>query len=716
MDNQNLEKLKRYLPKYLGSIARKRRHDLYNCPFCGSGTGKKGTPALSLYENGMKWKCFSCGKGGDIINLFYEVNHMADTPENFKYAVKTLSEEFHLVSATASETTAAKSTTPKVKIGERQHIYHNADGSIFGMKVVNKFSDGSKNAVWYLFEPKTGRFRKESGLNGQKAPLYNADTLHSNQDEPVYIVEGEKDADTLTNWDAVATTFPNGAGFTQWIPLYNEGLKDREVIILTDNDDSGRKYGNTIARNLLNIAKSVKIIPAAAIWNKCPEKGDITDIAQSIGEEEAQEFLISAIQRTSFCTPESLPKIEKSNTAPMPTQPEIEYTFVRLSDVKPEKQEFLWNPYIPIGEITVMYAAGGTGKSYATIGIAADITTGRSLPGYGIEKIMVNPEKVLFISAEDNESIILNRMREAGGNPDNCFVLKTPKTRKDLDTASFLLPQNKDDTARIQAFARLLEQIHPKLVIIDPWSVYIGDDKNMNKANDVRGVTNVLTVLAKEYDCAILVVAHVNKMPQTENANNAVSGSTALIDSARSALCIRSFGADSDRRVIIQTKSNYQKKAKSVCYQIVNQGENRTARFEWDGFSDLTEDDLTAAARSGKKLTDIASEKEDDAENTANLVEIITKLAEINKKIPISYNRLRTELIENYGIDFLGNQPKKELYKALSDLRTRGIGIEFAKGAIKGLAEDGTYDKTTNRGFYICCLTDGSLMASALPK
>jgi len=321
---------------------------------------------------------------------------------------------------------------------------------------------------------------------------------------------------------------------------------------------------------------------------------------------------------------------------------------------------------------------------------------------------------VLFISAEDNESTILNRMTEAGGNPKNCFVLKTPKTKKDLNIDSFLLPQNKDDTERIQAFSELLEQIHPKLVIIDPWSVYIGDDKNMNKANDVRAITNVLTVLAKEYNCAILIVAHVNKMPQMENANNAVSGSTALIDSARSALCIRSFGADSDRRVIIQTKSNYQKKAKSVCYKIVNQGENRTARFEWDGFSDLTEDDLTNAARTGKKLTDIASEKEEDAENTAVIIDVITKLAEHNKKIPISYNRFRNELIENCGVDFLGSQPKREMYKALSDLRTRGIGIEFTN-AVRGLAKDGTHENL-NRGFYICCLTDGHLMAEALPK
>ena len=709
---RDLRPLKDCLPQYAESITQKRKYGKYNCPLCGSGTRENGTPAFHLYKDNVKAHCFSCGFDGSIIDLYLAVNQMEFTRENVAHAINELSEEFHLTPNATSAISPRKPNTPKVKIDERQHIYKNADGSIFGKKIVNKFSDGSKNAQWILFNPQTGTFNDSYGLDGQKAPLYNADLLQSNQDEPVYIVEGEKDADTLTNWEAVATTFPNGAGFTQWIPLYNEGLKDREVIILTDNDNSGRKYGNTIARNLLNIAKSVKIIPATTIWDKCPEKGDITDIAQAIGEEETQEFLISAIQRTSFCTPESLPKINESPTI---HQQEIEYPVIRLSEVKFEKQEFLWNPYLPIGEITVMYAAGGTGKSYATIGIAADITTGRSLPRYGIEQVMVNPEKVLFISAEDNESIILSRMREAGGNPDNCFVLKTPKTRKDLKTDSFLLPQNKDDTIRIQAFAKLLEKVHPKLVVIDPWSVYIGDDKNMNKANDVRGVTNVLTVLAKEYNCAILIVAHVNKMPQTENANNAVSGSTALIDSARSALCIRSFGADSDRRVIIQTKSNYQKKAKSVCYQIINQGEHRTAKFEWDGFSDLTEDDLTKSARTGKSLSDIENDNSDDDENKKDAIEIINDLAVLGQSVNISYVRFRQEIVDKYGEDFLPKRPQKFMNSLASDLRACGISLELKK-AVKGLLPNGEHDTISRIGFTINKMTDGHLMASAMPK
>ena len=711
MENYDLETLKVHLPEYLATITQHRKGKQYNCPFCGSGTGKNGTPALSTYEDNTKWKCQSCGAGGDIINLFYMMNRLEDTPENFKYAVKTLSEMFHTGSIPSEPSQSYRHTG---KAGSRTHVYYNADGSIFGKKVITTLTNGKKSPCWYLYDHEKKSYI--TGLHEQKAPLYNANVLHNMDEGTVFITEGEKDADTLSRLDDIpATTIPNGAGFSQWIDLYNNGLQGKDIIILTDNDDVGKNYGIKVAQHTLNIAKSVKIIPATSIWSKCPPKGDISDIVQAIGEDEATQLLADAIHNTPFCTHESLPPIKENDTVPIPTEKKIEYTFVRLSDVKFEKQEFLWNPYIPIGEITVMYAAGGTGKSYATIGIAADITTGRSLPRYGIEQMAINPEKVLFISAEDNESIILSRMTEAGGNPKNCFVLKTPKTKKDLDTDSFLLPQNKDDTERIQAFSKLLEQIRPKLVIIDPWSVYIGDDKNMNKANDVRAITNVLTVLAKEYNCAILIVAHVNKMPQMENANNAVSGSTALIDSARSALCIRSFGADSDRRVIIQTKSNYQKKAKSVCYQIVNQGENKTARFEWAGFSDLTEDDLTKSARTGKSLSDIENDNFDENGDKETAIKIIKSLAVYGQSVCISYVRFRQEIVNDCGEDFLPQKPTKFMGSLVSDLRACGISLEFKK-AVRGILPNGERDTISRIGFVIHCMTNGNLMASAMPN
>ncbi len=96
---------------------------------------------------------------------------------------------------------------------------------------------------------------------------------------------------------------------------------------------------------------------------------------------------------------------------------------------------------------------------------------------------------------------------------------------------------------------------------------------------------------------------------------------------------------------------------------------------------------------------DIAEEKNDEAENIQTIVDVITRLAQPNKKIPISYNRFREEVIEECGADFLSNQPKKMIYKALSELRSHGINIEFPKGPLRGLKKDGTYEKS--KGFYI---------------
>ena len=48
----------------------KSKSGLYNCPFCGSGTGANATGAVKVYEDTNTWHCHACGKGGDIIDLF----------------------------------------------------------------------------------------------------------------------------------------------------------------------------------------------------------------------------------------------------------------------------------------------------------------------------------------------------------------------------------------------------------------------------------------------------------------------------------------------------------------------------------------------------------------------------------------------------------------------------------------------------------------------
>ena len=699
MDNQNLEELKRYLPKYLGSITKKRRHDLYNCPFCGSGTGKKGTPALSLYEDGTKWKCFSCGLGGDIINLFYEINHLADTPENFKYAVNTLKDMFHI-----------SDILPELphQTGTRTHVYTTDTGKPFARKTITSMSNGNKKCYWNLFDSSTQQF-SISGLQKQTAPLYQVQNLATTKGT-IYFTEGEKDAELLMKWGYTATCTPNGAGQSTWHEDYSRYLKDRDIIILTDNDQAGENYGRFIGNHVHQNAKSVKVVPASAIYQLCPQKGDISDIAGILGEENARQALKTAVGQAQPYQPDMTEISEQTNSN------QFSYSYVRASDVQQTPLDFIWYPYIPTGEITIMYASGGTGKSFLTCGIAANITTGRSLPQPDEESIQTTPENVIFISAEDSRNVLSQRLTAAGADTSRCVLVAPPDTEEELAKYQpFEFPHDAQDITRIEALKALIRETKAKLIIIDPWSAYIGKEKDMNKANDVRAITAVLSVIAKEFRCAFLIVAHTNKKPQADNANDAVSGSVDLVNGARSALAVRTFGT-TDKRIMVHTKCNYSALGKSVCYQILNQGRNQTAKFEWDGFSDINKEDLETTARTGKKLSDVAEEKIDKARQQEMAIETIISLSEFGKKIPISFQRFREKAISDHGEDFLPSRPTIFVNGLIADLRTRGITIEDAGKVMKCKLSDGTIEATAKRGFTICRMTDGHLMAEAMPK
>ena len=67
--------------------------------------------------------------------------------------------------------------------------------------------------------------------------------------KPVFIVEGEKDADRL--WELFglpATTCALGAD--KWLPEYSDFLSDRDCVILPDNDEQGKRHTDKIAKSL----------------------------------------------------------------------------------------------------------------------------------------------------------------------------------------------------------------------------------------------------------------------------------------------------------------------------------------------------------------------------------------------------------------------------------------------------------------------------------
>ena len=112
-------------------------------------------------------------------------------------------------------------------------------------------------------EPKRFRQRYPDGCGGWIWKKYKRQVLYRlrevTESPIVFVVEGEKDAETLRSHGFVATTNAGGA-LAPWLPQFTDSLRGREVILIPDNDQPGRKRVVTIARALLGNAARIVVL------------------------------------------------------------------------------------------------------------------------------------------------------------------------------------------------------------------------------------------------------------------------------------------------------------------------------------------------------------------------------------------------------------------------------------------------------------------------
>ena len=110
-----------------------------------------------------------------------------------------------------------------------------------------------------------GRFRR--------VPYRLVELLAADPKQIVFVVEGEKDVDRLWSENRIATCNAFGGGIGKWKLGHSRPLRDRDVVILPDNDTTGVQHARYVAKSLRNIAKSVRVLMLPGL----PRKGDVSD-------------------------------------------------------------------------------------------------------------------------------------------------------------------------------------------------------------------------------------------------------------------------------------------------------------------------------------------------------------------------------------------------------------------------------------------------------
>lgn len=161
------------------------------------------------------------------------------------------------------------------------YTYRDPDGREAYCKIREKFADGHKKFS-FLYTDADGNlvYKKPKHCNN----LYNLDKLDklakAAPDTPLYIVEGEKCADSMTAADFLATSTNTGAESPKLSETDKEILgKFSNKIVIPDNDGPGRDYADYWQRE-----HGARILHLRDIWPECPPKGDVADYLEADGD------------------------------------------------------------------------------------------------------------------------------------------------------------------------------------------------------------------------------------------------------------------------------------------------------------------------------------------------------------------------------------------------------------------------------------------------
>ena len=318
-----------------------------------------------------------------------------------------------------------------------------------------------------------------------------------------------------------------------------------------------------------------------------------------------------------------------------------ELKIIRMSEVESQEVIWLWYPFIPYGKLTIIQGDPGDGKTTLVLNIAAKLSKGECLDSDMdvqepvnvciCQSILCCPVNVIYQTAEDGlADTVKPRLELAGADCEKILVID--ESDKSLSMADERLEE-------------ALAKTGAKVLILDPIQAYLGGGMDMNRANEARDMTKKLGALAEKYQCAILLIGHMNKASGNKVAYRGM-GSIDFFAVARSVLLVGRIEGEPNTRAVVQIKNNLAAFGHPKAFMLSETG------FRWLGDYEITADEVLGGIAPKANKLEQAKQMLRELAETTNMVQS-NEIFEMADKQGISKRTLENAKKE------LGIQAKK---------------------------------------------------------
>ena len=186
-----------------------------------------------------------------------------------------------------------------------------------------------------------------------------------------------------------------------------------------------------------------------------------------------------------------------SNLRPTPT-------VAKLQSILPQTR-WLWQPWLPIGYLTLLAGTPGVGKSALALRAAASLLTGDVWPD-GTAPLGTDLGTVAWVDTEASQALLVERC-EQWELPTGKILIPTPDGNPITD-------MRLDDPICWAALVNVINGDKPRLIVIDSLrGSYRGDENS----SDLVELLTKLASLARDKEIAILILHHLRKANSFES-------------------------------------------------------------------------------------------------------------------------------------------------------------------------------------------------------